>query len=212
MQHDAIHVNHLKVLHTAIQLYQFDGLLHVFLGGLPELVVTQTIGQRVKVEAARHFLLVEIIGFHVVDETFHQIQIALHVVELHTVDVQVNIFQQRGQSRIAVNIGGVEGDTGGTAFQGIHGNGVRLGRIGLLNFLNDIPVVVTGFRATRVRKLVRHSLQVIQILKIFSAIIRTDLETFVSSPDQFLLVIGAFKVFIDGSFPLFRGHGREFGE
>ena len=212
VQHDAVHVDDLEVLHAAVHFQQRHGLLHIFFGGFPELVVAQAVGKRVEINAARHFFFIKVVGFNIADEAFHQVQVAFHVVELHAGGVQVDVFEQRFQSRVTVDVGGVESHAGGAALQGVRCNSVGLGGIGLFHFLNNIPVVVTGFRATRIGELVRHGLEIVQVLQIFSALIGAYLETFIGSPYEFLLVISAFEVFIDGGFPLFRGHGWEFGE
>lgn len=107
---------------------------------------------------------------------------------------------------------GAEAEGGGAAFQGVESDGVGFDGVLFLDVLTNVPDVVVGMFATGVGKLVGVGVKIINVFQILGAVVGLDFETFDGFPDELLLVVGAFEVFVNRFFPFFGRNRRKFGK
>ena len=125
---------------------------------------------------------------------------------------QIDVFQQRSHLLLGLNGFGAESYSRGTAFDGVEGEGVGLGRVLLGDVLTDVPHVAVGLLAARIRSLAWVGVQILNAFQILCSVVGLHFETFNGSPHQLLLIIRTFEVLVNHFFPFFGRNWREFAE
>ena len=104
----------------------------------------------------------------------------------------------------------LEANAVGTTAQGVQSHFVGFGDIFHGDVLTNEPFVAFGFVAADVGEFIGILAGPWDVGKVFGAVVRSHLEAFGGAPNQFLVVVGTFKVFLDDSFPFLGAHRWKF--
>jgi hypothetical protein len=174
--------------------------------------VLQSVAEGVKGAGSLEVGGVKALLFGILHIELEEREIILGAHEVDAYSVNVDALEEGGHIVEGLDALGAESQGGGTAFDGIEGDAVGLLEVLDVDVLTHFPYIVVGMFTTGEGFLTGIAVEVLEAFEVFGAIVRFHLEALDGLPDEFLLVVGSFEVFVNHLFPFLGGNGWEFAE
>ncbi len=193
-------------------VHEFLGHLEVAFFAAVEAAVLQRIAEGVEGAGTLQVGGVEALLLGILHIELEEREIILGAHEVDADSVDIDALEEGGHVVDALDALGAEAQGGGSAFDGVEGDAVGFLKVVDADVLAHFPHVVVGMLATGEGFLAGVAVEVLEAFEVFGAVVGFHLEALDGLPDEFLLVVGTFEVFVNHLFPFLGGDGWEFAE
>ena len=193
-------------------IHEFLGHLEVTFLAAVEAAVLQSVTEGVEAAGALQVGGVETLLLGILHIELEEREIILGAHEVDADSVDIDALEEGGHIVEALDALGAETQGGGAALDSVEGDAVGLLEIFDADVLTHFPHIVVGMFAAGEGLLTRVAVEVLEAFEVFGTVVGFHLEALDGLPNEFLLVVGPFEVFVDNLFPFLGGDGWEFAE